>query len=177
VAAADMNAIAVTVRKTRQRGDVDAIVVSHHGGAEYLDIPLPVTRKIARAAIDAGADAFLGHHPHVIHGVEMRRGRPIFYSLGNYVMKMSGEHPEVELGMLARLKLRRGAPPVAEVCPVRAEGLEAVPLAADPRRAETEAAFTERLRQVSARTRPGAVLGSFGADGCAPLSAEPANAR
>lgn len=174
VAAADLNGVAITVRKLRQQPDIDAIVVSHHGGIEYDHRLMPFTRRLARAAIDAGADAFIGHHPHVIQGIEMRRGRPIFYSLGNYIMTMSGEHPGVDLGMLARLRLRRGAPPIAEVCPVRREGLEALPLAADPRRDATEAAFLQRLELARVSSAP--ALGPFGPDGCAPLEAAPTSA-
>lgn len=169
VAAADMYGVAAAVRAARKQPDIDAVVVSYHGGTEYLDAPLPQTRRLALAAIDAGADAFLGHHPHVLQGIEMRRGRPIFYSLGNFIMKVKRTGPAAELGMLARLRLSRDAPPIAEICPVRREGLGAVPLATDPRRAETEAAFIERLRHVSAFVKGGPALGPFGADGCAPL--------
>jgi poly-gamma-glutamate synthesis protein (capsule biosynthesis protein) len=170
VAAADVEGLAATVRAARVKLHADAVVVSQHGGVEYLDWPPPHTRAFARASIDAGADAFLGHHPHVIQGVEVWRGRPIFYSLGNFVMTMSGEHPEAAIGMLARLRLRRGAPPEVEVCPVRSEGLGVVPLAADPQRVATEAAFTERLKRVSTSARRAApALGPFAADGCAPL--------
>lgn len=170
VAGADLEALEATVRAARVKLHADAVVVSYHGGVEYLERPAKQTRAFAHVAIDAGADAFIGHHPHVIQGVELRRGRPIFYSLGNFVMT-SGEHPEAELGMLARLRLRRGAPPAAEVCPVRGEGVGVVPLAADPRREATEAAFTERFQRVTApMRRAGAALGPFGADGCAPLT-------
>lgn len=172
VAAADVHGLAAAVRAARKDPSVAAVVVSYHGGTEYLDAPLPQARAIARAAIDAGADAFLGHHPHVMQGIEMRRGRPIFYSLGNFIMKLKRKGPAVELGMLARLRLRRDAPPIAEICPVRSEGLGTVPLAADPRRAETEAAFIQRMRHISAFVDAEPAIGPFAADGCAPI--EPA---
>ncbi|WP_050433341.1 CapA family protein [Chondromyces crocatus] len=173
VAAADLNAIGVTVRALKKRSDIDLVVVSQHGGGEYLDTPLPFTRKFARAAIDAGADAFLGHHPHVFHGVEMRKGKPIFYSLGSFVMRVSREHPDAPLGMVARLALRRGEAPTAEVCPVRNADLKAYPLAVDPQRAATEAAFTERFQRISGNNKPAAALGAFTPEGCAPLIPEP----
>ncbi|WP_437967736.1 CapA family protein [Sorangium sp. So ce260] len=172
VAAAERDGLAAAVRAARKQPGVVAVVVSYHGGTEYLDTPLPQARALAAAAIDAGADAFLGHHPHVLQGIELRRGRPIFYSLGNFLMKVKRTGPAVELAMLARLRLRRGAPPLAEICPVRSEGLGTVPLAADPRRAETEAAFAERMRRVSAFVKGAPAIGPFAADGCAPL--EPA---
>jgi poly-gamma-glutamate synthesis protein (capsule biosynthesis protein) len=40
----------------------------------------------AHAAIDAGADMILGHHPHILKGIEFRRGKPIFYSMGNFAI-------------------------------------------------------------------------------------------
>ncbi|WP_437326845.1 CapA family protein [Sorangium sp. So ce381] len=172
VAGAERDGLAAAVRAARKQPGVDAVVVSYHGGTEYLDTPLPQARALAGAAIDAGADAFLGHHPHVLQGIELRRGRPIFYSLGNFLMKVKRTGPAVELAMLARLRLRRGAPPLAEICPVRSEGLGTVPLAADPRRAETEAAFAKRMRRVSAFVKGEPAIGPFAADGCAPL--EPA---
>ncbi|WP_437530517.1 CapA family protein [Sorangium sp. So ce726] len=172
VAGAERDGLAAAVRAARKQPGVDAVVVSYHGGTEYLDTPLPQARALASAAIDAGADAFLGHHPHVLQGIELRRGRPIFYSLGNFLMKVKRTGPAVELAMLARLRLRRGEPPLAEICPVRSDGLGTVPLAADPRRAETEAAFAERMRRVSVFVEGEPEIGPFAADGCAPL--EPA---
>jgi len=62
----------------------DLVVVSCHWGAEYS----PVTeeqRQVARALIDAGADLVFGHHPHIPQAVEVYRGKPILYSLGNLV--------------------------------------------------------------------------------------------
>lgn len=169
IAAADADGLAATIRKLRAGGKVDAVIVSYHGGVEYLEIPLKDTRALARLVIDSGADAFLGHHPHVIQGIEVRHGRPIFYSLGNFIMNINPEQPETELGMLARLRLRRGAPPGIEVCPIRTGGLEATPLQADPAREATIAAFNERVRRVSDRLAYTPEIGPFGADGCAPV--------
>jgi poly-gamma-glutamate synthesis protein (capsule biosynthesis protein) len=169
VAIADPALLSEAVRAARAAPGVDAVVVSYHGGGEYIDGPMPRTRVIARAAIDAGADAVLGHHPHVVQGVEIRHGRPIFYSLGNFLMRTYQARPETALGMLARLRLRRGAPPSAELCPIRAEGLTAIPLAADPQREDTEQAFLARLRRTRVHIRDAPDLGSFGPDGCAPV--------
>ncbi len=44
---------------------------------------------VCRAAIDAGADAIVGHGPHVLNGIEMYRGKPIVYSLGHYYMEIT----------------------------------------------------------------------------------------
>jgi poly-gamma-glutamate capsule biosynthesis protein CapA/YwtB (metallophosphatase superfamily) len=57
--------------------------VSLHWGNEYEDIPLQSQRDRARRIIDAGADAIIGHHPHIPQGIEIYKQRPILYSLGN----------------------------------------------------------------------------------------------
>lgn len=177
IADADPNALAASVRAARSAPGIDAIVVSYHGGGEYIEAPMPRVRVVARTAIDAGADAFIGHHPHVVQGVEIRRGRPIFYSLGNLLMRPNPARRDTALGALARLRLRRGAPPTAELCPVRGDGIEIVALAHDPRRAETEAAFLDRIRRVHAHVTAPPELGPFAADGCAPLTPRPAPSR
>jgi poly-gamma-glutamate synthesis protein (capsule biosynthesis protein) len=69
-----------------KRGDPHAFVlVSLHWGKEYQTAPSPEQKADASLLIDAGADAVIGHHPHVLQPVEVYRGKPIFYSLGNLV--------------------------------------------------------------------------------------------
>jgi poly-gamma-glutamate synthesis protein (capsule biosynthesis protein) len=69
------------------RRDHDLVMVWVHWGAEYADAPAPVTRQVSRALIDLGVDAIIGHHPHVLQGVE-RHGRGVIaYSLGNFLFE------------------------------------------------------------------------------------------
>jgi poly-gamma-glutamate synthesis protein (capsule biosynthesis protein) len=63
----------------------DYIVVYAHWGAEYQTDPWPGSQEKGRRFIDAGADAVLGSHPHVVQPIEIYKGKPIFYSLGNFV--------------------------------------------------------------------------------------------
>jgi len=74
---------ASTVRRLKARGGV--VIVIAHGGLEYVPFPPPYVVAAFRALVDAGADCVVGHHPHVPQGIESWRGRPIFYSLGNFV--------------------------------------------------------------------------------------------
>lgn len=69
----------------RLRGEVDHVIVSLHWGEERFLIPSPAQVEQARALADAGASLILGHHPHVIQGLETYRGATIIYSLGNFV--------------------------------------------------------------------------------------------
>jgi poly-gamma-glutamate synthesis protein (capsule biosynthesis protein) len=63
---------------------VDILVVSFHFGNEYSPSNTH-QEKLTHSAIDAGADIVVGHHPHVMERVELYQGKPIFYSLGNFI--------------------------------------------------------------------------------------------
>lgn len=71
------------VREMREKG-VDFIVANYHWGDMRSYTPNAQQRRMARFAIDNGADLVIGHHPHVIQGMEQYRGRNIVYSLGNF---------------------------------------------------------------------------------------------
>ncbi len=62
----------------------DVIVVSMHSGVEYTQVIQPVQKRLSHVAIDLGADLVLGHHPHVIQGIDCYKGRYIVYSFGNF---------------------------------------------------------------------------------------------
>lgn len=68
------------------RPNVDYLIVSIHWGYEYKHTPDWNTEiSPGRNFIDAGADFVIGHHPHVVQSFEIYNGKPIFYSLGNFV--------------------------------------------------------------------------------------------
>jgi len=60
-------------------------VVQYHSGLEYVSEPGLTEETRLKLAVDNGADVAVGHHPHVIQGFEVYRGRLIAYSLGNFV--------------------------------------------------------------------------------------------
>ena len=63
----------------------DYVVVYVHWGVERNTEPEDYQKTLARQYIDAGADAVIGAHPHVLQGIEYYHGKPIFYSLGNFI--------------------------------------------------------------------------------------------
>ncbi len=63
----------------------DLLVVSYHWGQEYWEHPCDRQKQTAHAAVEAGAALILGHHPHVLEGIEIYQGRPILYSMGNFI--------------------------------------------------------------------------------------------
>ena len=64
---------------------VDYLFILPHDGIEYIDAPLPETIARYRDFIDYGADGVIGSHPHCPQGWESYKGKPIFYSLGNFL--------------------------------------------------------------------------------------------
>ncbi|MDM8100732.1 MULTISPECIES: CapA family protein [Oceanobacillus] len=65
--------------------EADLVFVNMHWGVEYDNQPHPRQTELARAMIDAGADAIIGHHSHVLSEVEKYKDGVIFYGLGNFV--------------------------------------------------------------------------------------------
>src|SRR5262249_44190868 len=92
----------------RARKQVDYLIVFTHWGIEYqLDYRLdPLQRQplLAHLAIDAGADFVVGAHPHVRQATEIYKGKPIVYSLGNFVFDLM-PGPEESQGNVLTLTL------------------------------------------------------------------------
>ncbi len=75
------------------RSQVDVVAVSMHWGVHWIpELIADYQKEAAHAAIDAGADIILGHHAHILKGIEVYKGRAIFYSLGNFSMRRSADY-------------------------------------------------------------------------------------
>ncbi len=83
VETADPDLLQQEIAQLKQEADV--VIVGFHWGNEYQAQPNGQQIQLAHAAIDSGADVVFGHHPHWIQGIEIYQGKPIFYSLGNFV--------------------------------------------------------------------------------------------
>jgi len=166
VAMADPELIAKQVRAVRAKPGIDAIVVSYHGGSEYMQFPTLPTRNVLHSAVQAGADVIIGHHPHCVQGISWYRGKPILYSLGNFTMGMHADHPWSMMGYLARITLRRSAAPIIEVCPYRLHAYQPIPLARDPRRQQFEALFFTKFNNICKHVA-GVEIEPVKPDGCA----------
>ncbi len=88
VAAADSSRLFPAIRSARKTAQI--VVVSYHGGEEYAARPSPHVVEFAREVIRAGADLFLGHHPHVPYGIEKVDNGYVVHSLGNFVFRQPG---------------------------------------------------------------------------------------
>ncbi len=91
-------------RIEEMKKEVDILILSSHWGVERSTKPRPQDIKIAKAAIDAGVDIVMGHHPHVLQGVEIYKGKPIFYSLGNFVF--GGRDKLTRTTMISQVNLK-----------------------------------------------------------------------
>ncbi|MBT4349429.1 AmmeMemoRadiSam system protein B [bacterium] len=67
------------------REETDFMIVNVHWGSEYTHQFSNVQQNVGHGLIDAGADVIIGHHPHVVQGMEVYKNKAIFYSLGNFV--------------------------------------------------------------------------------------------
>jgi poly-gamma-glutamate synthesis protein (capsule biosynthesis protein) len=66
------------------RAQADLVIVALHKGIVHTPALLaPYERPVAHAAIDAGADIVVGHHAHIVRGIEVYKGKPVFHGLGN----------------------------------------------------------------------------------------------
>ncbi|MBC3919526.1 CapA family protein [Undibacterium sp. CY18W] len=92
------------IRQARQHYHADLVIPFMHWGWENDKVSVPRQRQLARKMIDAGADAVIGGHPHVIQDVEHYQGKPIIYSLGNFVMDELDNEPQTR-GWVLRLQL------------------------------------------------------------------------
>jgi poly-gamma-glutamate synthesis protein (capsule biosynthesis protein) len=87
----DLAALEDDIRKTKAQADV--VIVSLHWGVHYLPKVIATYQPpIAHAAIDAGADLILGHHAHLLKGIEVYKGKVCFYCIGNFLTTGSHRH-------------------------------------------------------------------------------------
>src|SRR5580765_3944455 len=84
----DEREVLKSIRAAKQLSDFVIVTIHAHEPGNWSQEPADFLPKLARAAIDAGADQFIGHGPHQIRGIEVYRGKPIFYSLGDFIFQL-----------------------------------------------------------------------------------------
>ncbi|OAS13700.1 capsular biosynthesis protein [Paenibacillus oryzisoli] len=92
---------------TREREGADYVLVYLHWGVEMNNRPEAWQREFAKQMIDAGADAIIGSHVHVLQGFEYYKGKPIAYSIGNFLFPDYVSGPKADTGLL-HLKFDQG---------------------------------------------------------------------
>jgi poly-gamma-glutamate capsule biosynthesis protein CapA/YwtB (metallophosphatase superfamily) len=184
----DLAAMEADIRSAKQQADV--VLVSHHWGIHFVRAVIAdYQREVAHAAIAAGADAILGHHAHILKGIECIEGRPVFHSLCNFAtdLRMTPEHaarpsfkeiqklgenwepdfdslynfpPASRLSMIARLVIRDGRIRESGFLPVFIDR-DAVPRVVTAR----DARFNEVLDYMRAISAEAGLNGCLAAEG------------
>lgn len=106
------------IHEARENGS-DFVLVYFHYGNEYVSSPNAVQEDMSHAAIDAGADAVVGSHPHVPQGIELYHNKTIFYSLGDTVFDL--QRPETLVAYVVTFNLT-GSQCIATVYPIQLIG-------------------------------------------------------
>ena len=91
------------------RRQADCVIVSLHWGYEYTEWPSPEQRRFARTLIDVGASMIIGHHPHVVQGIEEYKGGLIAYSLGNFQFRIALGDGLLSTGTGILLRVKRSS--------------------------------------------------------------------
>lgn len=125
----------------------DLVVVSFHWSEELLTVPKDYQRRMGRLAVDLGAALVVGHHPHVLQGIEVYHGGLIAYSLGNFAFG-SYSKSSVDSAILL-VALDRQGPLFAWIYPVNVNNYE-VAFQTRPRAGSDAARVLNDLRRYSA---------------------------
>ncbi|MEJ2157376.1 MAG: CapA family protein [Desulfobacteraceae bacterium] len=138
----DLGAVTQTIKTLKK--SVDFVLAIGHCGIEYIPFPPPYVADAFKQAADAGADAVIGHHPHVPQGLSFHNNVPICHSLGNFVFYQETALKYRKLGYMVKIGIRKEALVSLELVPYRIgeKGLTAL--------ADSEAVeFFRKLKEIS----------------------------
>jgi poly-gamma-glutamate capsule biosynthesis protein CapA/YwtB (metallophosphatase superfamily) len=105
VSSADIEKIKKEIAQAKKQAEI--VIVSVHAGEEYSQELNWFQVEFSKAAIDAGADIVIGHHPHVVQKYEIYKNKYIFYSLGNFVFDQSFSTSTME-GLMVKMIISEG---------------------------------------------------------------------
>jgi len=82
--------------------NIDVLIIMVHWGVEYISVPTSSQKEIAVNLVNAGADIVVGGHPHWVQSIDYIDGKPVFYSLGNFIFDQPWSE-ETKKGLVVRL--------------------------------------------------------------------------
>jgi poly-gamma-glutamate capsule biosynthesis protein CapA/YwtB (metallophosphatase superfamily) len=110
--------VEAAIAGAREAG-AETIVFSNHWGPNMVERPSKLFRRFARAVVDRGADVYYGHSAHVFQGVEVYRGKPIFYDTGDFIDDYAvDERLRNDRSFVFRISMERGEFRRLELFPV-----------------------------------------------------------
>ncbi len=92
----------LSIKKQKMQNPAVFILATLHFGTEYSEAATQIQRRMASDVISAGADALVGHHPHVAQNVEFILNKPVIYSLGNFVFDQNRPETRRSYGFVLR---------------------------------------------------------------------------
>jgi len=116
IATMDKNSLKQDIARLKLSSDL--IIVLMHAGLEYKSQPNWEQKDFAHEAIDAGADAVIGHHPHWVQSWEVYKDKPIFYSLGNLVFDQMFSSATSH-GLILRVTFKKNSSGKADFLPIQ----------------------------------------------------------
>lgn len=126
------------------KGEVNAVIVVCHAGLEYIPFPPPYIAEAFHKVADAGADLVIGHHPHVPQGMEIYKGTPICYSLGNFVFFQKNNLKYRKLGYMVKASFSEEGIAGVRLIPYRIGDKNLSLLAGDEL-----TSFNEKMKEIS----------------------------
>jgi gamma-polyglutamate biosynthesis protein CapA len=99
------------------RLNADFVIAAFHWGTEYTIDLTDDQVSLAHLAVDSGADAVIGHHPHWVQPQETYKGKPILYSHGNFIFDQFWSEKTRE-GIVSKITFTKGVDPVVEITPI-----------------------------------------------------------
>jgi poly-gamma-glutamate synthesis protein (capsule biosynthesis protein) len=132
----DLSGNLLAIRQGKQNSNFAIFSLHNHEPGNDSDVPADFAIEMAHRAIDEGADAYVGHGPHILRGIEIYKGKPIFYSLGNFAM-MNNSLDAVPAEMYEQYGVTPGSATVPEMLQARAERVFS-----DPRQYESVIALS-----------------------------------
>jgi len=112
----DLEKIKEEISAAKKNSDI--VIVSLHSGTEYSQTITSFQNNFAEAAIDAGADLLVGHHPHVVQKYERYKDKWIFYSLGNFIFDQSFSEQTMQ-GLMVKVIIKDRK--ITEVTPIKTQ--------------------------------------------------------
>lgn len=100
-----LNEVNIYYQIQEAKANADFVILIIHGGHETYELPSPRMKQLYRWFIDLGVDAVIGHHTHCYSGSEIYKGKPIVYSLGNFIFDSNIRDASWNYGVFAILSL------------------------------------------------------------------------
>ncbi|GAB4342721.1 MAG: CapA family protein [Calditrichia bacterium] len=156
----------------RLKKEHDFVVVSFHWGSELMTEPKEYQVQLAHQTIQAGADLILGHHPHVVQGVEVYKNKLIAYSLGNFVFGSFSENAKES--MLLEVRFKKSSIESAKIIPINVYNKEVV-FQPTLLKGEQKLEFLNKLNKLSLELNDHSNV--IGKDGFINIKPEPVNLK